>query len=62
MLGAQLILAQSGLQSDPQASSPPLSRQEKFDYYLRHSFSFQDVLERSALSGIAQWRNTPPEW
>ena len=43
------------------ASFQPLSRQEKFDSYLSSTFSLQ-VLERSALAGIAQWRNNPPEW
>ena|GEM_PF-3493877 len=30
------------------------SPQEKFDYYVEHTFATGDVLERSALAGIAQ--------
>jgi len=50
-------------ETDPLASSlQTLSRQEKFDYYVQHTFATRDLLERSALAGIAQWRDNPPEW
>ena len=53
-------------ETDPPVNSPlsfqPLSRQEKFDYYVRQTFGPQDLMKRSALAGIAQWHNHPPEW
>ena len=53
-------------ETEPAGNSPlsfqPLSKGEKFDYYVQHTFGTKDVLERSALAGIAQWRDTPPEW
>src|SRR5678809_1454193 len=42
-----------------QSSFQPLSPQEKFDYYVQHTFAMGDVLETSALAGIAQWRGSP---
>ena len=63
LLSNHVVLAQTDLQgSNLQELFRPLSKQEKFDYYLRHTFSPQDLLKRSALAGIAQWRNHPPEW
>jgi len=44
-------------ETDPPVNSPlsfqPLSRQEKFDYYVRQTFGPQDLMKRSALAGIA---------
>ena len=62
LLSSSVSLAQTDRQHDPLPSFQPLSRQENFDYYLSSTFSLQDVMERSALAGIAQWRNSPPEW
>jgi len=63
LLSNQVVLAQTDLQgSNPQGSFRALNTQEKFDYYLRRTYGPQDLLKRSALAGIAQWRNHPPEW
>ena len=59
LLSSSVSLAQTDGQHDPHFR--PLSRQEKFDYYLSSPFSLQ-CMERSALAAIAQWRNSPPEW
>ena len=64
---ALVLLASVGLaEADPHVNSrlsfQPLSKQEKFDYFVQHTFAKEDILERSALAGIAQWRDSPPEW
>jgi hypothetical protein len=64
---ALVLLAPVGLaETDPRVNSQlsfqPLSKQEKFDYFVQHTFGTGDVFERSALAGIAQWRDSPPEW
>ncbi|MCI0625459.1 MAG: hypothetical protein L0387_28080 [Acidobacteria bacterium] len=63
LLSNHIALAQTDLQgSNPQGAFRPLNTQEKFDYYLRRTFGPHDLLKRSALAGIAQWRNHPLEW
>jgi hypothetical protein len=61
VLGAPVGFAETGLPG-ARAAFQPLSGQEKFDYYVQHTFAVGDFLERSALAGIAQWRDSPPEW
>jgi hypothetical protein len=60
LLWAPVGLAEVGLPA--RVAFQPLSGQEKFDYYVQHTFAMGDFLERSALAGIAQWRDSPPEW
>jgi hypothetical protein len=54
--------AEADVTGGPRVRSQPLSVQQKFDYYLRNTYSLRDVLERSTLAGIAQWRDNPSEW
>jgi hypothetical protein len=58
LLWAPVGLAEVGLPA--RVAFQPLSGQEKFDYYVQHTFAMRDFLERSALAGIAQWRDSPP--
>lgn len=62
ILLSSAAFAETDFQSRPLAISQPLSVQEKFEYYLQNTYSIRDVLERSALAGIAQWRDNPREW
>ena len=62
MLSVPAGLAETDPPGNSRSSFQPLSPQEKFDYYVQHTFAVGDVLERSALAGIAQWRDSPPEW
>ena len=54
ILSSSVSLAQIDRQHDLRPFFQPLSRQEKFDYYLSTTFSLQDVLERSAPSMLGQ--------
>jgi len=58
----QTVNLTGSIMSANSKSFHPLNTQEKFDYYWQHTFGPQDLLKRSALAGIAQWRNHPPEW
>ena len=62
LLSAPAGLADTDPPVNSQSSFQPLSPQEKFDYYVQHTFAMGDVLETSALAGIAQWRDSPLEW
>jgi len=55
-------LAQTDLKPDPQSLFQPLSKQEKLDHFIHNTFGVRDVMERSVLAGLAQWRNSTPEW
>lgn len=62
VISASVGFAETDLLGNKQATFQPFSRQEKFHFYLEHTYGPNDVLERSALAGIAQWRDSPTEW
>jgi hypothetical protein len=60
--GNPVIPGTLALKSSSALPYVPLTRKEKWNYYLQSTYGPVSLMRSSAVAGINQWRNKDPEW